>query len=265
MRSVLPVFGRSLRDSWRGLIGWSVAIIVLLAVYLPIYTSFGGGGAMQQIIDMMPPALINTLGYGQLTSGAGYVQATFLGLIGFLIFTIAGTSWGAAAIGGSEESGRLELDLAHGIGRVQYALEQTLSILVRMLVLGVVAGLTILALNGPSSLGVEPANVPIGAAALVGLALLPAAAAMLAGALSGRRAVAVAVGAGLAVAAYVVNAVGNQSEDLRWLKWFSPYAWAYREPPLEGGDPLGISALWVLSALLIAGAVVALQRRDVLG
>ncbi|SDN65407.1 ABC-type multidrug transport system, ATPase component [Cryobacterium flavum] len=48
-------------------------------------------------------------------TGAGYTQATLFGLIGFLLLSIAATSWGAGALGGDEESGRLELTLAHGV------------------------------------------------------------------------------------------------------------------------------------------------------
>src|SRR3546814_2524257 len=57
---------------------------------------------------------------------------TFFGLIGFLLLTIAAISWGSAAIAGAEESGKLELNLAHGVSRTQYALESALAVLVKI-------------------------------------------------------------------------------------------------------------------------------------
>src|SRR3546814_7700305 len=119
---------------------------------------------MQQIIDSLPEQLVKTLGYEQIASGPGYVQGTFFGLIGFLLLTIAATSWGSGAIAGAEESGKLELTLAHAVGRGAYALEVALAGLVRLIVLGLVAGVIILALNDPAELGLEPADVVAGTA-----------------------------------------------------------------------------------------------------
>ena len=138
MAKRLPIFRRSIADDWRSLLGWTVGIVGVIALYLPLFPSIGGNGQMQQIIESMPPELVNTLGFEAIGSGAGYTQGTFFGLIGFLLMVIAATSWGSAAIAGAEESGSLELALAHGVGRGQYAFESALSILTRLLGLGAV-------------------------------------------------------------------------------------------------------------------------------
>ena len=49
MNRVLPLFRRSILDGWRGLVGWTVGILIALFLYLPLYPSFGGNGQMQQI------------------------------------------------------------------------------------------------------------------------------------------------------------------------------------------------------------------------
>lgn len=266
MNGILPVFRRSIRQSWRGLIGWGLGVAAVLFIYLPLYPSLGGGGQLEEMINVMPPEVVQTLGYDQIASGAGYVQATFYGLIGFLLLTIAGVLWGSAAIAGSEESGRLELDLAHGIGRVQYALEAALGILVRLLILGSFGGILVWALNEPSELGIEPARIVGATLAIVGLSFLSAAAGMCVGALTGRATWATGAAAGIAVIGYVFQAVAKQSEDLEWLNALSPYAWVYQTPPLmEGVDAGGLALTWGLALLLVAGAVLALRRRDVIG
>src|SRR5690606_33567355 len=155
-------------------------------LYLPLYPSIGASDQMKQLIDSLPKQLIDTLGYNQITSGAGYTEATFYGLMGFLLLTICGVLWGAS-LAAAEESGRAELDLAHGIGRSRYVVETALSVLVRILWLGVFAALVIWALNGPAELDLEPARIVGASAALVGLAFLTASAALLAGAVTGRR------------------------------------------------------------------------------
>jgi ABC-2 type transport system permease protein len=262
----LPVFRRALADSWRSLLAWTVGIVAALSLYLSLYPSVGGNGQMQDMVESMPPEMINTFGFEQIGTGAGYAQSTFFGLVGFLLLTIAGTSWGSAAIAGAEESGKLELALAHAVGRTQYALESALAILVRLLWLGGVAALLTLGLNGPSELDLEPAHVIAVVGALLGITLLSATFALAIGALTGRGSFATAAGAGLAVLGYVLNAVANQSDDLDALRVVSPYDWAYGATPLaDGADWLGLGLLWGLSAVFVAVATLALRRRDITG
>ena len=266
MNGILPVFRRSLRESWRSLLGWSVGIAAVLFLYLPLYPSFGAGGQLEDIIASMPKELVQTLGYDQIATGAGYAQSTFYGLMGFLLLTIAAVLWGSAAIAGAEESGRLELDLAHGIGRAQYALESALSVLVRLLWLSAFAGVIVWGLNEPSELGIDPPRIIGASLALVGVSYLSAAAGLLVGALTGRTAYATGAAAGIAVLGYVFQAVAKQSSDLEWLNALSPYAWVYHQPPLlDGADAGGLALTWGIALVLVLGAAVALRRRDITG
>lgn len=266
MRSALPIFRRTLADGWRSLVGWTLGVLAVLGLYLPLYPSVGGDGQMQQMIESMPPELINTLGFAGIGSGSGYTQATFFGLIGFLLLTIAATSWGAAAIGGAEESGRLELALAHGVGRTQYALESALSIVARLVWLGLVATLFILALNGSSELELKAGKIIAAVAALLGLTFVSGAASLAFGAIAGRRTVGTLAGAAVAVAGYVLNAIANQVPDAEAIRSVSPYAWAYQHNPLaDGVDVGGLLALWGSAVLLVALATFALRRRDIVG
>ncbi|MGO1803023.1 MAG: ABC transporter permease subunit [Microbacteriaceae bacterium] len=262
MTSILPVFRRSIRESWRSLLGWTLGVAAVLFLYLPLYPSIGASDQMTQLIDSLPDQLVDALGYNQIASGAGYTEATFYGLIGFLLMAIAAVLWGSS-LAAAEESGRAELDLAHGIGRSQYALETALSVLVRLLWLGVFAGLVVWALNEPAELDLDPVRIIGASAALVGLAFLAAAAALLAGAATGRRIWATVVGAGISVLGYILHALAKQSADLEWLNAVSPYAWVYRQSPLaEGVDPGGLALTWGVALLLAAASALALRVRD---
>lgn len=261
----LPVLRRWLGDGWRGLIGWAVGIAAVVFVYLPLYPSMRSPELIG-LIDSLPPELVRTLGYENLTSGSGYVQATFFGLIGFVLIAIAAIGWGAAFTGGAEESGRLELTLAHGVGRVPYALESALAMLLKLGVLGVVAWLLIWAVDPAAELDLDPGNLTAAIAAWVGLGLIAGTAAFAAGAVTGRRSWGIAVGAGVAVIGYVLQAVANNSDELDGLRVFSPFHWAYGQTPLsDGADWPGLGLLWGGSALLIAIATAALARRDIVG
>ncbi|MGW9627229.1 ABC transporter permease subunit [Microbacterium sp. NPDC055521] len=266
MSTVLPVFRRSIRESWRGVIGWSLGIAAVLFLYLPLYPSFGASGQLEDIIKALPSQLIETLGYDQIATGAGYAQSTFYGLMGFLLLTIAAVLWGSAAIAGAEESGRLELDLAHGIGRAQYAVEAALAVLVRLLWLGALSGAIVFALNEPAELGIHPPHIVGAALALTGLAFLSGMAGLFAGSLTGRRSWATGVAAAVAVLGYVFQAVAKQSTDFEWLNALSPYAWVYHQPPLRDGvDAGGLVLVWGIAVALAAASALALARRDLRG
>ena len=263
-RAPLPLFGKVLTDSWRGLLGWGLGLTAAAFLYLPLYPSISGGSGMQEVINSMPPEMIKTLNYGDIGTGAGYVQATLFGLIGFLLLTIAATSWGAGALGGDEEAGRLELTLAHGVTRVQVAAARFCAIAVKILALSALLFVVVLALNDSAQLELEIGNLLGTSLLFYGVSLLTASVALLGGALSGRRIGGIAAGAGVAVVGYVFNALGNQSASLEWLHSLSPYYWAFGNNPLSSGANVTTIVIFLgLSLLLAAAAAFALRQRDI--
>lgn len=259
------VFLRLVFDGWRGMLGWIIGIAAVLGLYLPLYPSIASP-QMTELLNNLPTELVEVLGYDDIVTGAGYTQATFFGLLGYVLMVIATTAWGAAFIAGTEETGRLELTLAHAVGRVQYAVESIAALLAKILVLALVVYVMIWALNEPSELNLSAVNLLAGTIAWASLGLLSGTAALAIGALSGRRMWAIAAGAGIAVISYVFDAVGNTNKDLQWLYNLSPYHWAYGNSPLaEGFDWPGFALMWALCAIFIGLTIAGLARRDILG
>ncbi len=258
----LPLFRRALGDSWRSLVGWSLGVTAAIALYVPLFPSLGGNPDVQELLDSLPPELVNAIGYDQITTGAGYTQSTFYGLIGLMLLTIAATAWGTAAIAGDEETGSLELTLAHGVSRTQVVLERTAALAVRLGWLALLSALIVIALTDGAGLGIEPQNA-LAAAAIFALTFLSGSLAIAVGCVAGRRVYATAAGAGIAVVAYALNAVANQGEAVDWLHAWSPYHWAYANSPLsEGADWGGLGLLLGLSAVFLAIGLAAFSRRD---
>lgn len=259
----LPLLRRVLADSWRGLIGWGLGLAGVVGMYLPLYSTIGGNPEFLAIIESLPPELVAALSYDQITTGAGYTQGTVHGLIGFVLVTIAAVAWGSSIIAGDEERGTLELTLAHGVGRTQLVLERFGAIAVKLVALAALLAVMVLALNEPAALDLTVEGIIAGSVALLGLGLITAAASALAGALIGRRSIAVGAGAGIAVAGYALNALGNQNPDLAWLHGFSPYYWAFGAEPLANGFDAALGALYGVAVAAVAGAVLAFRHRDV--
>ena len=263
MNRGLPLLRRNLADSWRGLAGWTAGVVATLLLYLPIYPSFGGNGQMQELIESLPPELVRTIGYDQISTGAGYAQSTFFGLVGFVLLTIAAVGWGTEAIANDEENGQLELTLAHGVTRGQLYAERTAAVLVKLLWLTLIAVAVVLLLNEPAELDIPLDGLIAAATAFFGLVSLSAVAAIAVGGMTGRRTWALGAGAGVAVYGYAVNALGNQNEDLGWLHDWSPYSWAYADDPMSEGWVGPIWLLFAVTAILLLVGWLVFRRRDV--
>jgi ABC-2 type transport system permease protein len=260
----LPLLSKALADARLSTLYWALGLLAMMLLYLPLFPSIGGSDQMQQMISALPPQLVNALNYGQIATGAGYTQATVLGLLGYLLMSIVAISAGASAVGGDEDAGLLELTLAHGVTRTQVVLERAAAVVIKIAVLSAFVLLVLLLLKGPSELGFDAGHAAAGVLMYMLLVLLSGCVALLVGAATGRRLYGIAGGAAIAVLGYAFNAIGNQSEKLQWLRSISPYHWAYGNIPLLNGvDPVAVAGLLGSSLLCIAAAVFALRRRDV--
>jgi ABC-2 type transport system permease protein len=245
--------------------GWSAGIAATLLLYLPLYPSLSGPD-MAALIDSLPEALIEALDYDQITTGSGYTQATFIGLIGFVLLGIAGIAWGASLGGGHEESGGLELDLAHRVSRTGFVTEALLTLTLKLGILVGFAGGLIMVLNEPSELGLDTGNLWSAMASLFGLVLAIAFVSFAGGISTGQRRLGIASGAAVMVVSYVMNAVSGLVDDLEWLGSLSPYVWAFGGNPLTTGiDVVGLGLLGALALVAGVTSFVTLQRRDVVG
>lgn len=262
-RPILPILRRHLARGARGLALWAVAMLAVLTLYLSFYETVASPG-MTQVMESLPPEFASALNLDDIASGAGFAQATFFHLLGFVLLVIACTGWGAAAVGGAEEDGSLELTLSHGMGRIQYVLESAAAILVRVAFLALAVTIGVLVLNETAGLGLETPNVLAVVASWAGLGLLSGMAGLVGGALTGRRGPGVGAGAGIAVWGFFADAVASAIPDLDRLRHASPVAWVYEARPLaHGPDWAGLGLVYGLVALLLVVATVALAKRDV--
>lgn len=263
--SVLPILRWQLRNNSRGLIGWSLGLIFTLLMYLPLYPSFQNL-ELSSMLESMPAEMSAALGFDKTSTGSGYTQSTYFGMLGFLLAAVACIGWGSRAIAGAEESGRLELTLSHAIGRGQYALESLLVLMVQVFVLSLSTVVVVLLLNGPSELSLTVGHVIMTTAAWAALVFLTGCAALAVGAMTGRPSWALGAGAAVAIGGYVLDAISKASSSLTWLSNISPYSWAFRDEPLSTGEGWGgIAALIGLSLVLFGIGYWVFCRRDIHG
>lgn len=259
----LPLFRHEFTRSVRGLLGWMAGNAAAILLYLPLYPSIGGSRDMLDYFAAFPPDLVAMLGLDKMGTGAGYTQSAYVALMAFFLFVIAAVSWGSAAIAGDEEAGGLELTLAHAVTRTQVVLERALALTVRLVCLAASGVAIIWAINDASQLALGFGGLVAVSIALVALTLLMGMASVFAGAVTGRRSVATAAGAVVAAVAYILDSAFRTTGVL-WLGAISPVTWAFGGDPLSTGlDVTGLAGLLGSAGLLVVGAVIAFNRRDV--
>lgn len=259
----LPVLRWVLRVQRRALIGWGVALGLVTALYVSFWPAMGETQEMQALIDSMPEALVTAMGYDAISSPAGYLESTVYALLAPILMLVFALAFGARLIAGDEEGGAMELEATGPVGRRRLLLERYMALVLGVVWLGTLTG--VVALTLARALGMDIGTGPL-IGATVGLILLVLALGSVAfavGAATGRRALALTVGAAIAVFGYMADALAPLLDDGAWLERLSPFFWYLGNDPLNEG--LGVAGALALAALTLVSlgvAVLAYDRRD---
>lgn len=259
------VLGKLLHDQWRGLAIGTVLAGLLSGFYVSLYPSIGGLEEMRAMLDAMPPelrALFSADG-ADLSTAAGYLNIELFAFMLPLIVMGTTVMGGAGATAGEEERGTLELLLANPVRRWAVVIQKAAgtAIVAAVLCAGVWVALAATAVAMDIDLALDRT-----AAALVSVWLLSCAnggVALLVGALTGSRGLAIGLGVGAAVAGFFVNALAPLSDTIEPLRPLSPhYHYIGYDPLSHGLDPAHAAVLVVLALVLVVAAAVAFERRD---
>lgn len=256
---------QTLRERRRSLLWWSLGLVAFVALNIAFYPSIRGDTSINDYVKDLPESLRGLFAGGELdiASPAGYLNSQVFALMAPLILLIFAVGAGADAVAGEEERGTLDFLLAHPLRRRHYVVQRVLALT------ALVAGLSAVLL-ATVWLGSLAVDLEIGfgrlvaASASVGLlALLFGVLALAAGSVWPGRARAIAVAAGVAVAAWLLDGLGQAVDVLDAWRPLSPYYQAIGRNPLREGAPwLGWGALAAATALLAAVAAAGLERRD---
>ncbi len=257
---------KTLYDQRRGLLGWTVSLVGLVAMYAALWPSIRDQPTLNDYLDQMPAALRSLFAASgaDMSTPAGYVQVELFSLMAPLLLIIYGITAGAAAIAGEEDRHTLELLLANPVSRPRIMLEKLAALAAGMAVLGAGTALALLAAGPLAGL-----SLPLGGvtAALVHMALLGiefGALALAVGAGTGRPGLSRAVPAVVAGIAYVVNGLAPVVDWLHPIQRFSPFYQYAGHDPLRHGLSWPAVLVTVGSILVLAAVAVAgFRQRDI--
>jgi ABC-2 type transport system permease protein len=253
-------------SSLRGqILGWGLGVAALGLLLVPFYDVFMGQQAdFMQMIESYPPEFLAFFGgdAASLATTEGY-----LGMYGFsmlpLIVGIFAVIVGSGLLASDEESGRLDLIVAHPVSRAGLFWGRTLAFAAASLGISILGWLGFSVLLGGSSLDVTWGQMALPFLPLLAQTLIYGTLALLLSMLLPARRLA-AAGAGLVlVLSYLLSSLAGLNESLAAVAQFLPYDYFQGSDALSGLDWASFLGLLAASAMLTLLAWWRFQRRDI--
>jgi ABC-2 type transport system permease protein len=264
---MISIVVHAIRRRRLGLLGWSLGLVGVVALVAVSYPAVRGNAELDQTFAQLSPSvrsLLGLTGNTGLTSPRGYLDSQFFANLLPLLLLVFGIGCGAWAVAGDEDAGTLELLLANPVGRGGVALARFAALTIMIAALAAVALAALLLARAPAGLTqVSVARLCAAVASCAALGLAYAAIAFTVGAAGGRRGVAIAAAAGLAVVGFVLEGLGEAVTALRPVRAAMPWHWLLGTDPLRNGlswQSLGLPL--ALSLALAAAGTATFVHRD---
>jgi beta-exotoxin I transport system permease protein len=256
---------RGLADHRRALAGWCVGIAAYCLLVASIFPSIKGSEAITTLVRNYPDALKSLFGIssaGDLSSGAGFIDAELFSLMLPLLVLALAIGSGARTFAGEEEAGRLELVLAYPVRRRDAVLAKGAALASEILLASLTGLLALLVLDPVFGLGLSLGRLAAAMGALAALGLLYGWLALALGAWVPSKLVALAAPAGYAAAAYLVSGLHSLAGWLDPLRFLSPF-WLIGSSPLqEGVNGWGVLVVLAAAAAVLGAGAMLVERRD---
>lgn len=257
------VMVKAMSDARRSLLGWSIGVGLLTAMYASYFPSMRKP-AMTDAMESYPEALREAFNLQDISTAAGYLEGTVFGLLVPLVVVIFTISVGTRTIATEEENGTLDLLLSYPVSRARLVLERCGALVLSTLVVSAVVLVMLIAVSGPADLDIGVDKLAGMTLHLALLGLCFGALAMAVGCVVGRRSTVFAVTGAAAVAGYLGNSFAPQVDSLRWLQNLSPFFYYEDGSPLKNGIQWAhLGVLVAITAVFVAAGAMAFQRRDV--
>ena len=246
----------------RGVLIWGLVFGLYSAALTAAFTTFASeAGQMDQMLDAYPQGMLDAFGISSLGTIEAFLdsQVFYLAPLALAFFAILA---GANTVAGAEERGSIDVLLGNPLPRWQLVVGNfvatALSFLVILAIAGVLTWVTALLMDVDLTLSTT-------AEAFVNIwptGLFFGAVALLCSTIFHRRALAIAVPGFLLFAMFMMNVMGNVSEDLEYLQSYSVFYY-YGQVAVDGMDWTNFAGISALVVVLVGLAVLAFRRRDI--
>lgn len=263
-RMLGTVFAKAVRDQRRALTWWAIGFVGTVLMYAAFWPNVrDNAGTFDEYIRNMPEAIRNLIGGLDFGTPEGYLQSELFSFMGPILLLVYAIGAGARAIAGEEEDGTLDLLLSTPIRRRRVLLDKSASMIAGTLILAALTWASIVVFGAPFDLTLDAEGLAAACANLFLLAVAFGSIAIMVGAATGSKGLAIGAPAGVALATFLLKTFAPSVEALEPFKILSPFHFYIDHDPLHtgfnGGDLLVLAAI---SAVSLAVALVAFERRD---
>ncbi len=254
--------GHLLKLQTRGVLIWGLVFGLYSAALTATFTTFAADAEqMDQMLEAYPQGMLDAFGISSLGTIGAFLdsQIFYLAPLALTFFSILAL---ANAIAGAEERGSIDILIGNPLPRWQIVLGNFVSTALSFLAILAIAGsmtwatailmdveLT-LATTTEAFLNMWPTCLFFGALALLCSAAFH------------RRALAIAVPGFLLFTMFMMNVMGNVSEDLENLQPYSIFYY-YGQVAVDGMDWANFVGIAAVVLVLVALAVLIFRRRDI--
>jgi ABC-2 type transport system permease protein len=244
----------------RSTIGYAAGMALYTLVVVALYPSFKNSTSLNGLSGSTAAALFGVT--GPLTSPGGWLNGNIYSNFFPLIMLLLTIGYGAATVAGQDEDGTLALLAVLPLRRRTILFQKTAAMAVQALLLAAVV--TVCVFTGRAfQLTISPGYVIGVAAALVLMGLDFGLITVAAGAATGRRGMALAVGAGLAAVSYLLSSLAATVSWIRPGRYLSLFYYSVGNGQISTGVGASDLAILILAGLAaLAAAAVAFRRAD---
>jgi ABC-2 type transport system permease protein len=247
------------------ILGWGLGLALYGLMVVPMYDALGAQQEqLQQMIASYPPEFLAFFG-GDASSML--TPSGFLGMYAFsmmpVIIGIFAVLVGSGLIVNDEERGRLDLIMAHPVGRSAFFFGRSLGVLGAAVSIMLLGWLGFSVMLGGSSLGFDLGQMIVPFLSLLAQTLLYAMLALLLSMFLPSRSQAAMVTGVVVAASYFVSSLGFMDERLAALAKLMPYHYFQTVLSFRELNWAWLFTLLGISVLMMAAAWLRFLRRDI--
>ena len=258
------LFDAPMRAIRRAGLLWTVSIVGLVALTVAFWPSFKGQTTMTDMLNQMPPGLLQAFGLADFGSPAGYLRGNLYALLVPLLLAGAGLGFANSLTASEEDGGRMEEFLAQPVSRQGLFAGRAAAAFAWVIILTVATAVAQFILDAFVDLSIG-ADRLIATVALSGLlALFHVGLALAIAGFLARPSLVLGGGLFIAIAGCTVASLFPLSAPLKAWAHVSPWDWALSGDPLRNATEVWrYLALGVPAVALALLGVWAFSRRDV--
>ena len=258
------VYLKSLRDSKKSIIYYSIGTIALGLYVTLFYPTIRDSTGLTDFLEQLPEAMLAFIGDADTyTTPEGFLNAEVFGFMGPMIFGVFAIIAGAGTIAGEEESHSLDQLLANPVSRKQVLLQKAGALLTGLFALSIALWIGIIGGSKIAGFGLSLTGTTQAIFSLYVLGITLGLIALAIGASTGKKSLAGGFAASVAIIGFLLDtflSVVDALDPLRFISVF--YYFNANDVIINGINPVHCITMVCTAAIALVIAIWQFEKRD---